>query len=361
MSLESKFKSYVAKRVQFNPWEQKDAVVKEMVKISEASANLFAAKNRRFPLSPSAALSCGRKLVYDLQDFFNPTEANVQPINIRQQRVFRWGHIIEEFEINQINQLQGFQVTHQQEKFDIAKLHGFSVVGSIDGIVWHLPTRTPYLTDMKSINSYGFKEVEKTGFPKIGNFAQVNMYLCSPGYNALMDELKVPKEKRKGMIFYSNKDNQSFDMIEFEPDYDIFKATIDRFEKVYNAFKNEQIPPRDFVKTKFFPCGGYCPHASKCMGDGAGFEDPDLRLEVTLDLNLDADEEDLIYTLWQRVGTSSTYIYQDKLLRIKRLETKWQLKVEDLPAKEGAEDEVKKVKAGRKTRSKKKAKKSSSS
>lgn len=354
-NLEKKFKNYVLSNTEFKPSKLKEHFVKELSKISEASAVLYKAKKKAFPLRPSAALSCGRALYFDLKDFFNPEEVSSPPLSLRQHRVFQYGHFIENFEVNQVNQVHGLQVTHQQFPVLVGQIHGFTIKGSIDGIIWDLKKRIPYLTDVKSINTYGYKDVEKSYIPRMSNYAQLNLYLCSPSYNELMDNLGIPENRRLGILFYSNKDNQEFEWIEVKPDRALFDATMKRFERIYEAYKENKIPPRDYVSTYKFPCGVYCPHSVKCMGAGSGYADPDLNLEVKIDLNLDADPHDLIYTLWQQVGTSSTYSYKDKLLTVVRGEDAWELNVRSRDNVDGVGYEIKGTQKRRKAVPRKKA------
>lgn len=314
--------------VKFKVSKLKSKFIDESEKHAIAAANLYAAKSPSFPLRPSSSLKCGRELYYDLADFFNPEEMVIDPLNFRQRRVFAYGHKIEEFEIGQINQVKGLQVTHQQERILIGQVHGFNITGSIDGIIWDLKKKKPFLMDVKSINRYGFAEVSKEMYPKLGNYAQLNLYMCSPGYRELLENIGVSTKNIKGVLVYSNKDDQSMEWIEVPPSQEVYEATLKRFEQVYEAYKESKLPPRDFATMKF-PCS-YCKHRDVCQGkEGEESPDQDLMLPVLFNLDLDAAEDDIITTLWRHVGESSTYYYQGKVLSIEKLKTKWKLKVKN--------------------------------
>jgi len=280
-----------------------------------------------FPLRPSSAASCSRKLYYQLSEYFEPSKRVIEPFNIRSNRVFAYGHQIERFELKQIEDTHALSVQYKQEYLEIAKIKGMSIVGSLDAVIWVKRKKQPYLCDVKSINTYGFARIEQSTFPKVDNIVQLNMYLCSPGFKALMEKHDIDHMKVKGLLVYCDKNSQAFEWIEFLPSQELFDATIQRFERIYESYKEGTPPCRDFVMRgrTSFPCG-YCQYRETlCQGQ----PDPDKKLEVGFDLNLDAEEEDIIHTLWHRCGESSTYVYKDKLLEVEQLKTKWKLKIKN--------------------------------
>lgn len=291
-----------------------------------------------FPLRPSSAAQCGRRLYYELKNYYEKGSVPTEPLPLRTQRIFKAGELFEGFELDQIASFHNMRITHRQERLLIAQLDGEDMYGSIDGILW-LDDKTPYLIDIKSITTYKFKEIVKSKQPPIGYAGQLSLYGTSPGYKKLMDELGVDEANRKAAIFFVNKDSLEFEIIEFVPDPKLASAIISRFKSIFSAYKEDAEPPRDFARIGSFPCS-YCAFKDKCLS-----QDEDKALEVsdeTLDKICGLDEEEAILELWHGTGTSSSYVAPSgRRATIEPLTTKWKLSV-DPSAEQESKNELRK-------------------
>lgn len=306
---------------------------KEALEITEIYRELqqerFAAKQQflntyrpRFPMSPSSALTCGRKLYYELCNFEKPNTFPTRPQAIHTNRVFEAGEIFETFEIGKLNQCKRFKVTHQQQRLNIGNINGLSITGSIDGILW-LDDKPYALLDIKSSNTYKFASIKDSNVPNMSNFAQLSLYGCSKDFIDLWAQLGGDVENIKCILFYVNKDSLATHLVEFSPSKHVADLVLQRFNRLYKAFQEKKMPPRDYVKTGY-PCGRYCTFSDICFPKN-GVADPALEIEVPSDFDLeDLAEEDAIASLWS-LGESSTYVQGDTRFEVELMKTKWKL------------------------------------
>ena len=298
----------------------------ERIKRKEEFMKTFAPS---FPLRPSSSLACGRRLFYELTNFYKAGTYPVEPMGHRQERIFKAGDLFEEYELSRLESMHNFKITHRQQRIEVATIGSEVVRGSIDALLWHNDGEV-YLLDIKSITTYQFKEVKDMVSPKITNVAQLSLYACSPGFQALMQELGV--KKVRCALFYVNKDNLDYTIIKFDPNPKLYLALIKRFSAIYNQYIKGTLPPRDFATTRY-PCS-YCAFKSYCQPQS----DPDLTIKVD-DPKEELSEEELILYLWQ-YGDSSTYESDLYTYSIEQLATKWKAVV-----KEKESGKVKKKKA----------------
>lgn len=329
--LEQRFRAFVnSLGVQFDTAEElMDIVVENQAERAEKKESFLKTFKAKLPLRPSSALACGRKLTYELANFENKDNYPVAPMSIRQERIFKAGDVFEEFELSRLADYKGLEITHRQLPLLIGDIDGYQIRGAIDAILWKggRGAKMPYLLDIKSVTTYKYKDIVENVAPKIENFAQLCLYGLSKSYTELMDAEEVPVENRKAALFYVNKDNLEYHMIEFVPNQQVFDKIMSRFNHLYKIFKEGKLAPRDYTKRDKYPCGKYCSFFKYCQESA----DPDLKLEVPDSVKLTGESDTDIYNLWHAVGESSTYTHKGKIIRIEPLTTKWSLKVEDDP------------------------------
>ena len=350
--LEQRFRAFVSSLgVSFESAEAlMDIIVENQAERAEKKETFLKTFKSKLPLRPSSALACGRKLTYELANFENKDTYPVAPMTVRQERIFKAGDVFEEFELSRLADYKGLEITHRQLPLQIGSIDGYQIRGAIDAILWQggRAAKKPFLLDIKSVTTYKYRDIVENIAPKIENFAQLCLYGLSDSYRELMDAEEVALEDRKAALFYVNKDNLEYHMIEFMPNQQVFDAIMGRFNKLYKIFKEGKLAPRDYTKRDKYPCGKYCSFFKYCQ-EGA---DPDLNLEVPEGFKLTGDGDTDIYNLWHTVGESSTYTQQGKIIRIEPLTTKWSLKVEnadkliEAPRKAVAEKKPRRTKKG---------------
>ena len=104
----------------------------------------------------------------------------------------------------------------------------------------------PYVVELKSINSYGFKKLEA---PKKEHICQLQLYL---------HYFKIPQ----GVLVYENKDNQ--DLKEFKLEYDekFAKQLVEDFHILKHMIENNIVPPKS-TNLEGWECE-YCDYAEEC-------------------------------------------------------------------------------------------------
>ncbi len=108
------------------------------------------AKGMSFPLRPSAAGDCARKLAYELNAYLGNQERKKETFKPSLLRLFRLGHHIEEQVINDLKKVKHFGVRFQQQVVDMFTLpSGRKVEGSTDCVLWGEETKA--LLDVKSV------------------------------------------------------------------------------------------------------------------------------------------------------------------------------------------------------------------
>jgi hypothetical protein len=295
-----------------------------------------------FPLRPSSALTCGRKLYYELDNFYEPGKHPTEPTDIRMSRVFKAGDIFEEYELSQIESLHNLKITHRQHRLAIATVGGEQITGSIDALVWL--KGKPYLLDIKTSSTYQFRDIDKKTAPKLSNVAQLSLYATSPGMAELMTSLGFEGLIPDCVLMYINKDSLQYSFIEFTPNKKLAQSLVKRFEKIYNLRAEGQVPPRDFAKTTDYPCGRYCAFFELCQGKN----DPALNIQLDKDPDVGQEEEELLLDLWQ-FGDSSSYESPGYRFAVTKFKTKWSVAVTEKEKVEVVEEKADEKKSRRKT------------
>jgi len=113
-----------------------------------------------------------------------------------------------------------------------------------DGIV--TIDNEPYVIELKSINSVGFRKLEK---PKKEHIKQLQLYL---------HYFKIPK----GIFIYENKDTQELKEFIIEYDQKLAESIISDFATLKHFISNDIVPPIPFG-LEDWECA-YCDYAEEC-------------------------------------------------------------------------------------------------
>ena len=116
--------------------------------------------------------------------------------------------------------------------------------GRADGIV--TIDNEPYVIELKSINSVGFRKLEK---PKKEHIKQLQLYL---------HYFKIPK----GIFIYENKDTQELKEFIIEYDQKLAESIISDFATLKHFISNDIVPPIPFG-LEDWECA-YCDYAEEC-------------------------------------------------------------------------------------------------
>lgn len=339
MNLTNRFKAFLQdiKQEFYIPDELMTTITTGYAKQNEAKEAWLRTYKSKIPIRPSNALTCGRKLWYEMKNFQKPGSYPTPPMSVRQSRVFSAGDMFENFELKKLSSIHNLKISHRQESFKIMRVDGQDITGSIDALLWK-DDKSPVLLDIKTITTYQYSDLLQAERPKPENFAQLTLYFHSKGYQEFIKELNLQREPDNQIdfekltcgLFYINKDTLEYFLVEFRPDKQVFDMLIKRFEKILEAAKTDEPLPRDFVAPDKFPCGKYCAFQKYCIKTDRA----DKAVIIADDFNVKRSDVDIIYELWQRYGSSSVYENATHTLTVKPLATKWSLVIEEKPSPE---------------------------
>lgn len=283
----------------------------------------------RYPLSPSAIMSCFRKLSYQLIEHGAPGTIPHEPHGVRKLLVFDKGHHTEEHVCEWLSKNDTFTLVRDKHRFEVVKFEGTSITGEIDRILIDHERGISFVMDVKSTNEGSFKQIAKTMVPKESNYLQVQAYLSSPyirnqGIN-------------HGMLYYENKNTQDFLIMEFPfvPEHAHYGI-----ERLRYAFNNRgRVLPREHLFGESWHCGQiYCEYHEYCYnnitvpvenrssGDLHIIQRDDLILNSFLEDKKSVDKFAVIRALLSHADGAS-FVYKSKTIHIEKLKTTLTVKV----------------------------------
>lgn len=260
-----------------------------------------------FPMRPSSAGYCGRKVAYDYAAYEEilPREVEIRKPNII--RLLGLGHTIENHAISFMYKLPGYKIKYKQQTISMFKLpSGRIFEGSIDLVVedpngelcvmdiksvgngWNQSFKTRWdslfdkyerLPSVKRIDTFGFYIEDPMAFlDEVGedaltaNIVQLNLYACG-------DFLQDRKVSHASVYRYEKNGSQHME-VRFKPCMKLYEATKAKMSLIETAVlttkaaladlkEGDTIPlqyieavPKDYVLGTM-ACN-YCPYVQRC-------------------------------------------------------------------------------------------------
>lgn len=258
------------------------------------------AKEKFFPLRPSSAGQCSRRLAYDLMEYYGHEkyEKELQEPNV--YRLLSLGHSIEYSALRHFELLMGFKLKYKQQVVTVAQLKSFAdeeaplIEGSMDVVLWS--DKYKCVLDVKSQKdgwSAAYKSRweetldkynEMQSLERIGESAyyadSLDALVEELGDDFLVDNLlqlnlyatsDFAKERKldHGVIYKYNKNTSHHYEIRFRPSDTLTAKTVKKFQDVYNAVmqKNPELVTKD-CQLGSARCA-FCPYKAKCWGQDA--------------------------------------------------------------------------------------------
>lgn len=257
---------------------------------------------RGFPLRPSAAGYCAKRLAFDLNEYKGFA---VYPKEEQEPHVYRLlnlGHSVEYSALKNLELLPGFTLRYKQQMVSMFRLDpgkgeqtGHLVEGSMDVVLWSEKYKA--LLDVKSAKD-GHSSAYKTRWEEtldkynsmkslvrigegnkgwwandvesfieelngdflIDNLVQLNLYACSD----FLRERGIDH----GIIYKYNKNTSQHYEIRFRPSMALFEKTKQKFNQIYQAITSGQGPEAIGRESHLgsFRCA-FCPYKAQCWGD----------------------------------------------------------------------------------------------
>jgi hypothetical protein len=243
-----------------------------------------------YPLRPSAAGYCGRKLAHELSAWMGYSEKIWEYKKPSVIRLLNLGHSIEYQALKELSLIPGYDIKFKQQVVEMFKLpSGRIIEGSTDAVMWSEEHKA--LLDVKSVglryhSAYGntwdalinkydkvdsavriddnawwvedpIQFLEDIGEDSlVANICQVNLYACTQ----FMQDRGVDV----GVIYRYCKSNSETMEIQFKPSMELFNKIQMKYsliEEKVEAKKLEEVP-KDFILGS--QACAFCPYASKC-------------------------------------------------------------------------------------------------
>lgn len=257
------------------------------------------AANRGFPLRPSAAGSCGRKLAYELMEHTGKASYPQEPMEPNTHRLLALGHSVEYSALRNFEVLLGFKQRYKQQVVSLftlpaaGELPARLVEGSMDVVLWSEQHKC--VLDVKSAKD-GFNVAYKTRWDETlakyarfrsltqlsetafyaddleallveldgdflsDNLLQLNLYACS--------DFLVERGIDHAVIYKYGKNDSRHYEIRFRPSKKVMEATREKFERVYKTV-GETGSPEGVKKDSTLGsmrCA-FCPYAKQCWNE----------------------------------------------------------------------------------------------
>lgn len=258
-------------------------------------------KEKKFPLRPSAAGYCARRLAFDLMEYRGYASYTKEPLEPSVYRLLNLGHSIEYSALKNLELLDGFSLRYKQQMVSMFRLDPLSldlpgqlIEGSVDVVLWS--DKFKCVLDVKSAGdgwsvAYksrweetlskfdGMKTLTKlsengwyaddlealieelNGDYLVDNLVQLNLYACTD----FLRERGIDH----GVIYKYNKNSSKHYEIRFRPSMALFEKIKDKFNKINKAV-NEKKP--ESIKCESFlgsmRCA-FCPYKGKCWNTDA--------------------------------------------------------------------------------------------
>jgi len=263
-------------------------ILDEAIKI-----HLKESKREFYPLRPSSAGHCSRKLAYELMQYKKYATYTINPQEPKIYRLLNLGHSIEYSAFKNFDLCKKFDIKYKQQIVTLFSIGKDLIEGSVDGVVY-----TPEWKGVIDIKSSGDKfsafykskwdatlekfktlsslslisdtsfyaeDLEKFLFeikdPFLeDNFHQLNAYCCSNFFKQ--------REVSFGSIYKYNKNDSRHYEIRFKPSEKLFQQLKEKFTFIYNTIESTKNPidvPRDYTLGSM-RCA-FCPYSKQCWGD----------------------------------------------------------------------------------------------
>lgn len=265
----------------------------------EINEHLKTQKPWGFPLRPSSAGSCSRKLAYDLMEYRGHAKYEKEPMKPSVHRLLNLGHSVEYSALKNFQLLKDFELKYKQQSLHLFTLNKTpddkepkTIEGSTDVVLWSdahkcvldvksqkdgfssaFQTRWHETLDkyskMRTLVQFGESAFyaddieafisELGGDFLVDNLIQINLYACS--------EFLVQRGIDHAVIYKYNKNTSEHYEIRFKPSKALFQKTIDKFNLVNEAVSRKAVEdvPKDYV------LGGmrcaFCPYSKECWGE----------------------------------------------------------------------------------------------
>ena len=261
-----------------------------------------------YPLRPSAAGYCSRRLAYDLMDYHGYATYEKEIKRADTLRLLNLGHSIEFSALRNMESLEGFDLRYKQQVLSMFRLDpttpnepGRLIEGSLDVVMWSEEHKG--LLDVKSVgdrHSSAFsskwdemldkysnmKSLQVFGEPNekgiynafyaddldsfltelngdflSDNLYQLNLYACAP--------FLVERGIDHAIVYRYCKNNSKHMEIRFRPSQGVFQRTFEKFNSINQAVhaRTPEVVPKDSFLGSF-RCA-YCPFKSNCWGADA--------------------------------------------------------------------------------------------
>lgn len=222
---------------------------------------------KSFPLRPSSAGHCSRKLALELEEFRGIRFHNKPLLQPNIVRLFALGHKVEDAVINNLVKYSGFDIRYRQQVVDMFRLEtGELIEGSIDLVLMKGQYRA--VADVKSKKdkwSAGFKSGWDDLLDNFNHFESL-IQISETGYyaddlSALIEELdndfmtdnlyqlnlyantQFCRERNINfcsLLYYSKNDSRMFEL-RFRPSEEVFKQTERKYNEVAKAVKEGKV------------------------------------------------------------------------------------------------------------------------
>jgi hypothetical protein len=257
------------------------------------------AANKGFPLRPSSAGSCGRKLAYELTEHLGKAKYEQPLMEPNTHRLLNLGHSVEYSALRNFEALAGFKQRYKQQVVSLFKLPKAGelperlVEGSMDVVLWSEEHKC--VLDVKSTKdgwSVAYKsrwddtlakysrmrslvKLSDTAFYAddlqafineldgdfvADNMLQLNLYACS--------DFLVERGITHAVIYKYNKNTSQHYEIRFRPSMKVLEATKDKFNRVYRAIGTGAGPEavKQDASLGSMRCA-FCPYSKQCWSE----------------------------------------------------------------------------------------------
>lgn len=243
-----------------------------------------------FPLRPSAAGECGRKLALDLMAYNGDIKKKSEDRKPHIMRLLSLGHHVETHALEFLKKIPGFKVQFQQQVVDVLTLaSGRTIAGAVDAVMWSEEHKA--LLDVKSVgdrfdqsfnskwdmmmrqydrmatmqrfdeNAWYVEDpvafIEEIGEdPLVKNMVQINLYASS--------EFFQKRGIDHAVIYRYCKNNSKHMEIRFKPSPRLIAKTKDKFDRAEKAAaaKNPELMRKDYALGS--TACAYCPYQADC-------------------------------------------------------------------------------------------------
>lgn len=250
-------------------------------------------KEKYYPLRPSSAGYCGRRLGYSMIEYLGIEDisSNVKPPSL--DRLLNLGHSVEYSAIQNFKNIKEVQIKYKQQVVTVFTLEdGRLIEGSCDGVFWSDDHKGIF--DIKSVkdgwsNAYSSRWQETLAKYKgmaslqeispsawyaeslsdfimelgsdflVDNLFQLNLYACSNFF--------LERGVDHAVIYKYNKNTSDHYEIRFKPDKAVADYVKSKFDLVNTKARENKVDeiPKDY-NLGSLQCS-FCPYATKCWGD----------------------------------------------------------------------------------------------